>query len=213
MISYTAVYGNYDELKQHPDSLRVSEWIAYTDDPDLKSDDWDVRYHPLPFQHPRMAAKWWKCHPPLEAMESVWIDGSVQLYNAAYFDVLAACLDDQPITMFVHPDRDCIYEEAVVSRMMLKYEGQALEQQVGLYEQRGWPSHGGLWASTTFARRHTPRVLQFGAAWFAHNHLLTYQDQLSLPILLEQYGLTPAPIPGNLWRNDWFAVAHHRSDR
>ncbi len=212
MLAYTAVYGAYDDLKQHPDHPLVDAWIAYTDDPDLKSDDWEVRYRPLTATHPRMAAKWWKTHPPLEAMESVWIDGSVVIHNAAYFDVLHACLDEQPITMFEHPDRDCIYEEVVVSRMMQKYEGQPLEGQGALYYQRGWPVHGGLWASTTFARRHTPRVLQFGAAWYAHCDLLTYQDQLSLPILLDQYGLTPAPIPGNLWHNDWFGVAHHRSD-
>ncbi len=211
MIAYTATYGGYDTLKPHPEHPLVDEWVAYTDDPNLKSDDWDVRYQPLPFQHPRMAAKWWKCHPP-ETDVSVWIDGSVVVHNPAYFDVLAEGLLKQPLTMFVHPDRDCIYEEIVVSQTMLKYEGQPLDGQGAFYYQRGWPIHGGLWASTTFARRHTATVLQFGAAWFAHCDLLTYQDQVSLPVLLDQYGLTPEPIPGNLWRNDWFHVAGHASN-
>jgi hypothetical protein len=211
MIAYTAVYGQYDDLKPHPESPLIDKWIAYTDDPDLKSDDWVVRHRLLPFTHPRVAAKWWKCHPP-QGKASVWLDGSVEVHNAEYFDVLAEGLVQAPITMFEHPDRSCIYTEADVSRTMTKYIGQPLEAQVALYHSRGWPANGGLWASTTFARRHTPTVLQFGAAWFAHNDLLTYQDQLSLPVLLDQYGLKPAPIPGNLWRNDWFHVASHASD-
>lgn len=211
MIAYTATYGGYDTLKPHPDHPLIDQWIAYTDDPDLTSDDWEVRYRPLPFAHPRVGAKWWKCHPP-EAEASVWIDGSVIVHNPDYFDVLAEGLLKQPLTMFVHPDRACIYDEAAASRGMVKYIGQPLEQQVALYASRGWPAQGGLWASTTFARRHSPVVLQFGAAWFAHNDVLTYQDQLSLPVLLKQYGLTPEPIPGNLWRNPWFTVGGHASD-
>jgi hypothetical protein len=51
-----------------------------------------------------------------------------------------------------------------------------------------------------------------GGAWFAHNELLTYQDQLSLPPLLADYGLNPDPIPGNLWGNPWFTLAPHRDE-
>jgi predicted O-methyltransferase YrrM len=61
-----------------------------------------------------------------------------------------------------------------------------------------------LWASTVIGRNHTPAVLQMGAAWMAHCDLLTYQDQLSLPVLLDDYGLTVAPIPGWLIGNPWF---------
>jgi hypothetical protein len=213
MIAFTAIYGDYDSLKPHPDHPLVDEWICYTDNPDLNGDGWDVRCEPLPYQHPRVAAKWWKTHPP-QADVSVWLDGSVALADGSdYFDVLYDCLATSDLAMFEHPDRTCIYEEAAVSRTMQKYVGQPLEEQVALYRSRGWPQNGGLYASTTFARRHTPTVLQFGAAWFAHNHLMTYQDQLSLPVILDQYGLKPTPIPGNLWRNRWFGIAGHASDR
>src|SRR6266487_3848907 len=150
MLAYTAVYGGYDTLKPHPDSPLVDDWIVYTDDYlMLGSDEWEVRYEPLPFKHPRVSAKWWKCHPPDEADASVWIDGSVVIRNPDYFDVLAEGLLKQPLTMFEHPERDCIYDEAVVSRLMRKYEGQPLEEQVALYRSQGWPPHNGLWASTT----------------------------------------------------------------
>lgn len=211
MIAYTAIYGGYDLLKPHPDHPSVSEWICYTDDPQLAHPDWDVRCVTLPFTHPRVSAKWWKCHPP-EADTSAWIDGSVNLLDPIYFDVLANGLDEADITMFAHPDRDCIYDEAQVSIGMTKYQGQAILDQVAHYRERGWPPEAGLWASTTFARRHTPNIVAFSAAWFAHCDLLTYQDQLSLPVLLDMYGIKPAPIPGNLWANRWFTISGHTSD-
>lgn len=211
MIAYTAIYGGYDLPKPHPDHSAVTDWIAYTDNPDLAAPGWDVRHAPLRYEHPRLAAKWWKCHPP-EADASLWLDGSVILTGPDYIDVIVAGLEKADMTMFVHPARDCIYDEVGASTPMLKYVGLPLQAQVEVYARQGWPAHNGLWATTTFGRRHTTRVLAMSAAWFAHNELLTYQDQLSLPPLLEDYGIAPQPIPGNLWRNPWFKLSGHESE-
>lgn len=211
MIAYTAIYGGYDSLKAHPDHPAVDEWIAFTDDPDLSHPQWNVRYEPLRYSHPRVGAKWWKCHPP-EADASLWLDGSVQLQNPDYIDVLLDGLERSDMVMFRHPQRDCIYDEVYASEPMVKYFGTDLRGQVARYQAQGWPTHNGLWATTTFARRHTPKVLALGGAWFAHCELLTYQDQLSLPPLLADYSIEPAPIPGNLWGNEWFYLVGHRSE-
>lgn len=214
MIAVTAVYGGYDTLKPHPDHPEVTEWRCYTDDPDLTSDDWTVVHAPLPYNHPRMNAKWWKCHPPASPDDLVlWIDGSVVLHNPAYIDEVLTRLERSPMAMFRHPDRDGIFDEADVSQMMTKYIGHDVQGQVDYYRrQYGTGAHGGLWATTTFGWHRSRDALALGAAWFAHCELLTYQDQLSLPPLLERYGIRPEPIDGNLWRNDWFRIAHHASD-
>ncbi len=212
MIAVTAIYGGYDQPKPHPEHRDVDEWRCYTDNPDLTSPHWNVIHSPLPFANPRMNAKWHKTHPPADAERVLWLDGSVVLTNPEYVDEIMSGLDIAPLAMFRHPDRDCIYDEAYVSSLMTKYQGHDVFGQVEKYRTMyGWPQHGGLWASTTFGC--IPRLFApFGAAWFTHCELLTYQDQLSLPVLLERYGLKPEPINGNLWRNDWFGVAHHASD-
>jgi hypothetical protein len=211
IVAYTAIYGSYDQPKAHPEHPAISSWVCFTDNPNLTAPGWRVVYQPLRYKHPRMGAKWWKCHPP-HADASIWLDGSVALHNPDYIDMLLDGLMRSDLVMFQHPARDCIYDEVGASEPMVKYFGCDLRGQVARYQSQGWPAHNGLWATTTFARNHTPAVLAMGGAWFAHNELLTYQDQLSLPPLLADYGLNPDPIPGNLWGNPWFTLVAHRDE-
>ncbi len=213
MIVYTSIYGQYDQLRPHPEHPGVEVWVCFTDDPDLKCDGWDVVVEPPRFPHPRLSAKWRKCHPPV-ANRTLWIDGSIDLHNLGLVDAVNERLDDFPVTMFTHPWRDCIYDEVEASRPMPKYRdlGAAMYQQVGHYRAHGWPEHGGLWASTVIGRRGSPEVVAMGAAWFAHCETFTYQDQLSLPYLLRAYDLEVGPLPYALHQNPWYVWQPHRSE-
>lgn len=215
VIAYTSIYGGYDPLRPHPPHPAVDRWICYTDNPTLVCDGWETVVEPARYDHPRLSAKWRKCHPP-DTDWSVWLDGSVHLTNADYIDTLAKLLTDADLAMFPHPDRTTIRDEAAASLAIAaaKYGGLDVHGQVDRYEARKPTGGLGLWATTTFARRHTVPVLQMGAAWLAHCDLETYQDQLSLPVLLDDYGLTVAPITdGTLTANPWFAwCGHTRGD-
>lgn len=210
MIVYSSIYGGYDPLRPHPDHSGVEAWLCFTDDPGLTCPGWETVVEPARYEHPRLSAKWRKTHPP-DADRSIWIDGSVGLVAASYVDVLDRLLDGADMAFFPHPWRDNIRDEVGASAGMRKYAGLDMDGQVALYEKRKGAQRG-LWASTTFARNHTPAVLQMGAAWMAHCELLTYQDQLSLPVLLDDYGITVAPIPYNLVANPWFGWHGHGSD-
>lgn len=208
MIAYTAIYGAYDSLKPHPDIDGV-DWRCYTDDPEIHNPGgWEVVHAPGMFPHPRLSAKWWKCHPPQDTDRSLWIDGGVTVLDSS---LIEDCYPAE-IAMFQHPWRDCIYEEVGASEGMIKYAGLELQQQVLRYASAGWPVHAGLWASTVIGRTHTDTVRAFGAAWFTHCELLTYQDQLSLPPLLARYGLTPVALPYTLTDHPGFNWGGHRSD-
>ncbi len=212
VVCYTSIYGGYDTLKPHPEHPKVMAWCCYTDNPELSGDGWDIIVEPKRCPHPRLAAKWRKCHPPTWATRSVWVDGSVNITNPDYFDVVLEALDDADMAMFAHPDRTSITSEARVSEQMVKYDRLPVVQQAHHYcTDWGW-SDSTLWASTTIGRNHTPAVLQMGAAWFAENEHWTYQDQLSLPPLIERYGLTVAPLDHSLWANPWFHVSGHASE-
>ena len=213
MIVYTSIYGGYDPLRPHPHHPDVKAWLCYTDDPTLTCPGWETIVEPARYAHPRLSAKWRKCHPP-ESDRSLWIDGSVQLADPAYIEVVGGLLDTADMAFVPHPDRDNIRDEAAASLAIAasKYGGLDVHGQVDRYEARKGPERG-LWASTTFGRNHTTAVLQMGAAWMAHCDLLTYQDQLSLPVLIDDYGLTVATIPGNLTNSPWFRwCGHHRRD-
>lgn len=213
MIVYTSIYGGYDPLRPHPHHPDVGAWLCYTDDPNLSTPGWETVVEPGRFEHPRNSAKWRKCHPP-EADRSLWIDGSMNVHNPEFIDVVNGLLDTADMAFFPHPDRDNIRAEAQASLDLCpaKYGGLDVHGQVDRYERRKGHQKG-LWASTTFGRNHTPAVLQMGAAWMAHCDLLTYQDQLSLPVLLDDYGITVAPIPGHLAANPWYQwLGHARAD-
>lgn len=210
MICYTSIFGLYDELKPHPDHPDVTDWLCFTDNPQLRCEGWTVIVEPARFPHPRLAAKWRKCHPP-ESETTLWVDGSMH-FNFGLIDAMTKGLTESDWVMWAHPDRTSIVAEAAVSATMRKYVGLPLHEQVRHYIRQGWPDDR-LWASTTMARRHTPTVLQAGAAWFAENEHWTYQDQLSLPVILDRYGIEPASLPYSLWRNPWFGFGPHASDQ
>lgn len=211
MIAYTAIYGGYDRLAPHPHHPAVDEWGCFTDDPDLECEGWTVIYAPPLFEHPRLSAKWWKAHPPQTDI-SLWVDGSMRLNGPGLIDAMLDGLAVSDWVLWRHPDRSSIIAEAEVSATMPKYDGLPVHEQAAHYcKQWGWGDHE-LWASTTMARRHTQTVLQAGAAWFAENEHWTYQDQISLPPILDRYDIRPATLPHSLWRNPWFCFAGHASN-
>jgi hypothetical protein len=212
MIVYTSIYGGYDRLWPHADHRLVSRWICYTDNPGLQTPGWETIVEPPRYAHPCLAAKWRKCHPPEcdDDGKSLWVDGSIHVDNPGYVEVIDDLLDIAPMCFVPHPDRSDIRSEAHASKVIAphKYHQFDLRAQVDLYDARKGPTKG-LWASTTFGRVHKPAVLQMGAAWMAHCELLSYQDQLSLPVLLDDYDIEPAAIPGGLLRNPLFRWRGH----
>jgi hypothetical protein len=212
IVCYTSIYGGYDTLKPHPNVPWVNRWVCYTDDPTLSCDGWDVEHEPARFAHPRLSAKWRKCHPP-EAQLSIWIDGSMVVNDPQFFAEMVGLLVKHEWAMFAHPERVSLMAEAAVSEQMVKYHGLPVAAQAAYYiDKWGWPDNV-LWASTTMGRRHTPEVLQAGAAWFAENEHWTYQDQLSLPPVIDRYDIDVGALQHTLWRNPWFKLAGHSSDQ
>jgi TOD1/MUCI70, glycosyltransferase-like domain len=205
MIVYTSIYGSYDFLHAHPDVEGV-EWRCYTDDPHLTRPGWETVLEWPRFEHPRVMAKWRKCHPPQDHDRSVWIDGCVEVTDPSFvLQFRDLCTPEHPIALWRHPQRERITAEARYSAAMQKYLGLNMGGQVASYlARRDDADNLGLYASTIIGRLHTPTVLQMGAAWFAHCDTLTYQDQLSLPVMLADYEVEPAIIPGSILGNVGF---------
>ena len=61
------------------------------------------------------------------------IDGSIAIKSPDFARDMAASVGATGIAMFRHPDRDCIYDEAVESIRWAKYAGMPIMEQVGHY--------------------------------------------------------------------------------
>jgi hypothetical protein len=211
----TAIYDRYDSLKPHVPQLGADpyEAICVTDNRDLAGGvedplGWTIIYEPRPSQHPNRAAKVPKMLPWFytDAQYVLWIDASFHLRTELALVSLMSYVDDNPIAQFVHPWRDCIYDEGDESEKLVKYKGEPIDIQMARYRQLGHPEHWGLWATGVIARRVTdPRVHAFGYYWLAENNAYSFQDQLSEAPMLRQASLRPASLPGTHMSNDWLA--------
>jgi Protein of unknown function (DUF616) len=232
---YTAIFGGYDDLHPPVPQSVPTDFLCYTDAPALASPGlWRVMHERrVPDLHPRMRAKWLKTHPHVlfpagrppagrySALDPrrlwrrydavIWIDGSIRVTSENFARDLAACLGPDGIACFRHPNRDCIYEEAEKSLRWAKYQGMPIREQAESYRREGFPAHHGLMAGGIIARgTRAPHLAAIDEAWWQENLRWTYQDQLSLPVVLWRQNRTIAWIPGELWRNPWFEWVPHR---
>lgn len=179
-IVYTSIYGNYDNLKSQPDI--GADYICFTDNPDLKSETWDVRYEPIyEHLHPRLRAKFHKLICPFDTL-SLYIDGSIEIVDPNILEELGAFMKNG-FAMYQHPSgRDCIKSEVRESLLLEKYKDLPIKEQVDYYFSQGMPERFGLWACGLIMRdgKHS----DFGSKWMLENTLWTYQDQLSLPYVV-----------------------------
>ena len=235
---YTAVFGDYDEPKEPPAQDIDCDFFCFTDAPRQQhASRWRIIQVARDSRlHPRMQAKRYKLlshevfpggrlavrYDPLMALffsrprydATIWVDGSLSLRSARFARDVRECLAKASWAMFPHPDRDCIFEEAMASAAMLKYRCLPIEEQVASYRRRGIQPHSGLYACGVIARKEplSAKLREANKVWWAENLKWTYQDQLSLPFVLHQLGIGVDLIPGSLWHNDWFDWIPHKSE-
>lgn len=200
----TALYDAYDELKPvFPQDEEDVDWVCVTDRIPHDPKGWRIIHDPLDHLHPNRAAKFPKMFPwdYTDADRSVWIDASFRVTSPRFTQ--EALSYATPIAQFVHPWRDCIYDEAEESSRLSKYTGEDFGAQTVEYVKRGHPEHWGLWATGIIARKHTDDVRVFGSVWDRLIKTGTFQDQVSEPVALRDTDLRPNPLPGTHFSNPW----------
>jgi hypothetical protein len=209
----TAIYDEYDTLKPVLKQTDVDvEWILVTDKVPDDAQGWTVVHEPRPGIHPNRAAKRPKCLPweYTDAPLSIWVDASFRVINSEFARTVVRYAD--PIAQFIHPWRDCLFDEADASAGLAKY-APAVEvtTQRDMYRAWGHPEHWGLWATGVIARQHTSEVQSFGHVWLRELYDWTFQDQISQPYALRTSSLRPSKLPGTHLANHW--VAYEGSGR
>ena len=208
---YSALYGDYEEPKPLPD-LGV-EAIMYTDNPDLQAPGWTVRHQLLMDADtpPMMLAKYWKCHPEVampDADVSLWLDASMTVLVDDYVQRCLDVLGDDDWVMAPHPDRTCVYDEADFSALLPRYEGARLHEQAEFYRGIGHPAKWGLFANGANVRRHTPAVAEVCEQWWWECQNRSWQDQVSLPVLVRLAGKRLRWNANMPWAT-WWSVGWH----
>lgn len=218
VVIYTAMAGGYDTLLPQVAQDIDVEWHAFTDGLDVPAPWTPIRYHGR--GHPRMVAKAPKCQPhrylPATTTVSIWIDANMAVTSPSFArDVIGHIRDGW--ALWAHPDRDCIYDEAIASVVLAPAKYAHLDpscaEQVDQYRLEDHPAHGGLYAAGMLARQHDRvDVDVIGDEWLDECEAWTYQDQLSLPVLFRRHGITPGVIaPGPRLGDPWLTIHRHHA--
>jgi hypothetical protein len=105
-------------------------------------------------------------------------------------ELVEADLANHDIATFIHPDRDCIYQEAGAAIFYQKDDPQTIIHHVYRYSQNGYPPHSGLIASGVLLRRHSAKVKKLNELWWREVEQGSKRDQLSFNYAAHQIRLT-----------------------
>lgn len=205
---YSALYGGYEEPKPLPEGLDVPAFM-YTDNAELHAPGWTIIYAPLGgLGSPMMRAKYWKTRSLITPDVSIWVDASVSILDASFPERCVDALGDDDWAAVKHPARDCVYDEAIYSATLPRYAGAALAEQATYYRSIGHPAHWGLLANGVIVRRRVAAAEKLNHQWWYECVERTWQDQVSLPVLLRLAGEALRWNMNIPWHGWWSHVEH-----
>ena len=199
-VIYTCITGGYDSLIEPSYVTYDFDYVCFTDNPNMKSDIWDVR--PLPKEVEGLSQvkkqRFIKINPHLFLKEydmSIWVDGNVTIKGDLNQFILANGKDDVAVYVPQHPSRNCIYREATAVIGMKKDKKENVEPQMKRYKEEGFPEDYGLLQSNIILRKHNKEAcIKLMETWSDEVMNNSHRDHLSF-----NYAL---------WKNDDVKVVY-----
>lgn len=184
-VIYTCITNNYDDLIEDEFYLEDYDYICFTNNENLKSNRWKIEKIPstLSSLSPVKQARYIKTHPHkfLSNYElSVWIDGSVKILND-----FSELINSSVIQIPQHPNRNCIYKEAVAVLKQKKDTKENIDKQIIKYHELGFPENYGLVQSNIIIRKHNDKnCIKLMEDWWNEIKNGSHRDQLSFNYVL-----------------------------
>lgn len=207
-IIYTCITGGKDKLNEDI-NVRGAKAVCFTDDPNLKSDVWEIRQIPNLYKDIRRDSRTVKMLPHIffpEAEYSLYLDGNI-ISKVPMQRMINEYLEDDDIAVFKHHTRDCLFQEAKECIRLELDSKDAIERHIERY--KGFPEHKGLYQCGVILRRHSPRIKRLNEAWFAQYMTGCKRDQVSFPYVLEKEGVSIFAIDSHAYLHDYFEYRNH----
>lgn len=212
-VVYTAIFGDYDELKDVlGDSNKNVKYVCFTDNPHIKSKKWEIRYVPK-FAEAWQMVKLYKILPHRYFPEydtSLWIDASF-LIKRDLSKLVVEFQRNASIMFIPHYDRICAYEEAAACLCSGLDEKTKILNQICAYRKEGFPENYGLPCGGFIARNHNDEnVIKAMDMWYEEICKYSKRDQISLPYVLWKSNLRYDFCNLYYEKNDWFENGRHK---
>ena len=221
---YTAIFGNYDNLKEPIKQDINCDFILFSDKLYPGSNSlWkrrNIQFSEM--MSPRANSKLPKLipHKYLADYDYVlWVDGQVQITSPNYLSLFLDSVDGlKQFVILKHWFRDCIYQEyeAFKTEQPERYVG-CLDQ-VDSYRNSGFPEHAGLFATTSILRSIKDKnVKLLDENWYMEESRWVLfsgksSDQISLAYTVYSLDFYDkmAYVNESDWRSSMQLVAHNR---
>ena len=213
LVVYTAIIGDYDDLKPPHVIDDGVEYVCFTDQKDIRSDIWNVEYLKSDFTSPKELVRKFKALPHMffeEYDSSIWIDASIEIKDSLA-EMMLTYQKTSDFLLFPHNERICIYVEAAVCVAKHISEKESMINQISHYYNEGYPFNNGLYCGGVIVRNHNiPKVKKTMDDWFADISKYSKRDQISLPYVIEKNGLQIDLIDLNINDNRFLRVSSHK---
>ena len=196
-VIYSALVGDYDILKQ-PEVIREDyDYICFSNDIKEKSCGvWKIR--PIFYENSENVriCRYVKMHPHVLLPEyefCIWLDCNQRLTTEHYERADQLVLDGQICAMVIHPERDCVYQEAYALAGYLTGNPMKVYQQTKFLLSKRFPPRVGLYVTCcVFFKSQHPQIIKFLDTWWEQCEQYSCRDQMGVMYALYQVQLKPA---------------------
>lgn len=175
---YTAIFSNYDDLKQPFAVSQHWKYICYTDQDLPENNVWEIRKVPVMECGPVKTARWYKInfHKHIETEYCLWVDATffINIDLNRWWKRFR-----EPMTVVAHPFDDCIYTDIQSCIGAGKGNFWDLVRQANDYKVLGIPENNGLISSGVLMRKNTPEVAQLCDTWWQQVEKYSERDQVA----------------------------------
>ena len=225
-VCYTCITGGYDTIPVHKFVNPEWEYVLFTDNAGLIErgyfEHWKVR--PLAYNKSTNVknARWHKVNAHILFPDhdvSLWLDGNIAVNNRNIFDKIEKLVADGVlISIPLHPQRNCIYDEANTIKKLHIDLDKTVDRQMGILKKDNYPANNGLAETNVMFRQHN-KIKPLLDLWWSFIRDYSKRDQLSYNYCAWKCGIQTVPLyptPGDHRTNGDFElnyVATHNQDK
>ena len=192
IIIYSCIFGDYDKIKEPSFVDPKTSYILFTDNPNLKSKVWDIKFVNLKELDLdidlQRAARYIKTHPksflPPTHKINIWIDSSF-LIKISNFNLLLSMIlqKEDNFACYKHGKennrRTCLYDEANFCIEKHLANSILIQNQINKYKKEGFPKNFGLFSTGFLIRRNNEKTNNLNNIWWEEIKNGSKRDQIS----------------------------------
>lgn len=213
-VIYTTIIGGYDDLpKLLNGSVDGWDYVCFTDDKNLKNEDWQIIYIDNNCSDDKRLSRYFKTnfHDFFYEYETIlYIDASMDV-NINLYDY-SKLLKNNDILFLIHPFNKNIKEEMDLV-LKINYENITnINKLKEKYLKEKYVYDNGLFAGGILIYKNNKNIIYFYNDWWFMINNYSHRDQLTLNYVLSKHNLKHGTIKYNNVINKYFIQREHKKN-